>query len=148
MDVGTLVARYPNLYHMASAGSWPSIARYGLQTTTDIVETSSLSHADQQELLTRRRGRSVSIEHPLYGDVVIRDQKPLNVANLESALIDMSVEEWLATLNSHVFFWLHPDRLDELLGARAYRGLAHDVITIDTEALLLSSSAPYVALRS
>jgi hypothetical protein len=48
----------------------------------------------------------------------------------------MSLEQWLDTLNSRVFFWLDTEHLETLLGARAYRDSAHDVICIDTEALV------------
>lgn len=39
-------------------------------------------------------------------------------------------------LNRHVFFWLTRERLDRLLGARAYRNSRHTVIEIDTKLLL------------
>jgi hypothetical protein len=48
----------------------------------------------------------------------------------------MTVGQWIQLLNSHVFFWLHPDRLTRLLNARAYRDRPHLVLTVDTGSLL------------
>jgi len=76
------------------------------------------------------------LDHPELGEVVIRDQGPLNLTHLEPKLTDLTVEEWLVELNSRVFFWLHPAKLAGLLQARRYRDSEQDVITIDTRSLL------------
>jgi hypothetical protein len=133
---------------MANSGSWPSIAQYGLLTTEQIVRSADLSDIQINELLMERRPQSVPIEHPQLGAVTIRDQKPLNLRNLERLLTDMSVDSWIETLNDRVFFWLHAGRLAELLAAKAYRGSTHDVITIDTGALLASDASNRIRLSS
>lgn len=51
-------------------------------------------------------------------------------------LTDMSPEQWLTILNDRVFFWLHPAKLDRLLGAKRYRDLEQDVLVVDTGSLL------------
>jgi hypothetical protein len=129
-----LVEHYPRLFHMASAGSWPIIQTHGLWTTQQIVTTSAGVFDDVA--LTERRRHSISAEHPTLGRVTIRDQAPLRLQFLEGCLTDMSVRQWLDTLNSRVFFWLHPDKLDKLLGARLYRSSEQDVVVIDTKSLL------------
>lgn len=48
----------------------------------------------------------------------------------------MAAQQWLATLNERVFFWLHPRRLDQLLNARRNRGRPHDILVIDTASLV------------
>ncbi|MEA2372171.1 MAG: hypothetical protein QOH12_2565 [Solirubrobacteraceae bacterium] len=48
----------------------------------------------------------------------------------------MTLDQWLEVLNSRVFFWLDRTHLETLMGARAYRDRAHDVIEIDTARLL------------
>lgn len=136
MDVEELIRTYPRLFHMAEAGAWPSIQKHGLLSTSHIVETSDLPASEQVELLTRRRATSTAIGHQLFGPVVIRDQAPLREDNLAKSLTDMTISEWLHTLNDRVFFWLHPDRLHRLLGARLYRKREHDVLTIDTRSLV------------
>jgi hypothetical protein len=129
-----LLEHYPRLFHMASAGSWPAIRTHGLWTTEQIVGTSGGAFDDTA--LTERRARSLTADHPILGRVTIRDQAPLRLNFLEPRLTDMTVRQWLDTLNNRVFFWLHPDKLDKLLGARLYRASEQDVLVIDTASLL------------
>src|ERR1700677_3736483 len=129
-----LVERYPMLFHMASAGSWPAIRTHGLWTTQQIVGTSG--DAFEDSALIERRPHSITADHPALGRVTIRDQAPLRLQFLEGCLTDMSVEQWLGFLNDRVFFWLHPVKLDKLLGARRYRKSDQDVLVIDTKSLL------------
>lgn len=136
MTVDQLANLYPRLFHMAADGAWPSIQKHGLLPTSHLVETSGLPAAQQAQLLELRRATSTAIDHPVYGQVTIRDQAPLRPDNLAKSLTDMTISEWLRTLNERVFFWLHPDRLHGLLGARLYRNRQHDVLTIDTRSLV------------
>ncbi|OBB17697.1 hypothetical protein A5761_10115 [Mycolicibacterium setense] len=129
-----LVDHYPTLFHMASAGSWPAIRTHGLWTTRQMVATSGGAFEDAA--LTERRAKSLTAEHPTLGRVTIRDQAPLRLQFLESCLTDMTIAQWLDTLNNRVFFWLHPDKLGRLLGARLYRSSEQDVLVIDTKSLL------------
>ncbi|MEM6108473.1 hypothetical protein AAHS21_19905 [Mycobacterium sp. 050272] len=129
-----LVEHYPTLFHMASSGSWPTIQTHGLWTTQQIVATSA--GAFEEAALAERRPHSITAEHPTLGRVTIRDQAPLRLQFLERSLTDMSVMQWLEALNNRVFFWLHPDKLDKLLGARLYRSSEQDVVVIDTKSLL------------
>ena len=136
MNRDDLIDLHPQLFHMAEAGSWPAIQQFGLLPTETIVRSSNLDAASQSTLLDERRPLSVPINHPELGEVVIRDQGPLNVARLEPVLIDLTVEDWLHTLNNRVFFWLHPNKLENLLTARRYRNSVQDVLTVDTRSLL------------
>jgi hypothetical protein len=131
-----LINNHPYLYHMAEVGSWPTIQEFGLMTTESIVRSSSLTREEIQEVLSTRRANSIRIPHPTLGNVVIRDQGPLNLANLDLGASGGTVEEWLYELNSRVFFWLHPAKLSQLLKARRYRNFEQDVITVDTRSLL------------
>jgi hypothetical protein len=45
-------------------------------------------------------------------------------------------EDWYRLLNGRVFFWLTRERLDRLLGANAYRTAEHDVLEVDTAAIV------------
>lgn len=64
---------------------------------------------------------------------------------LERCLSGMSVAEWYENLNRRVFFWVSWERLERLLGAKAYRERAHLVLEVGT-AGLLSAHARSVAL--
>lgn len=128
---------YPRLYHMASAGSWESIRRHGLLSTSAILDLFGISGERREAIESCKRPQSVKLSHPKYGNVVIRDNKPLKESMLIQSLQGkMTPREWYETLNGKVFFWPTRKRVLRLLGARAYRGLKHMVITVDTCSLL------------
>jgi hypothetical protein len=105
------------------------------------VDTSAGAFKDSA--LNERRPRSLTADHPTLGTVTIRDQAPLRLQFLEGCLTDMSIQQWLAILNDRVFFWLHPAKLDRLLGARLYRTFEQDVLVIDTNSLLDAHGGTY-----
>lgn len=145
MLTADLIRLYPELYHMAEDGSWPSIQRHGLLSTRALADAWGIQAPRRDAIVGEVRGESLVIEHPEYGTAVIRDQKPINEAALADALVDMTVEQWLEQLNARTFFFLQRERLNGLLNARSYRGRSHVVITVDT-ASLLSVHEPQVEL--
>jgi len=134
--VNELVENYPLLYHMAWEGTWPLIRDQGLLTTRQLVDTCDPEPDLRDAVLARCRPSTIRLPHPTHGHVAIRDQAPLREQFLLRSLTDMSVGEWLDVLNNRVFFWLHPDRLSVLLGARLYRKFVHDVLIVETASLL------------
>jgi hypothetical protein len=136
MDSADIAATYPRLYHMAEKGSWASIERHGLLSTSSLLDLFEVEEVQRAEILRQRRPQSVQLQHPAHGEAVVRDQIPLSESRLASCLTDMTLEQWLDALNSRVFFWLNEDHLETLLDARAYRDSAHDVISVDTAALV------------
>jgi len=131
-----LAERYPVLYHMAEAGSWPSVERHGLRSTCALLDLFGIDRPERAAIELRRRPESVPIEHPIHGTAWIRDNKPISETVLRRTLVGMSEEDWYRTLNSRVFFWLSEDRLDKLRNAPPYRTRPHDILTLDTAALL------------
>ncbi len=136
MDPETLVDRYPRLYHMAERDSWPSIERHGLLSTRALIDLFEIEEPRRSRILSQRRPASETLDHPLHGRAVVRDQIPLRVEPLRRCLTDMTLEQWLLGLNSRVFFWLDEPHLETLLGANAYCEDAHDVLHVDTAALV------------
>ncbi len=137
MHQDELIRLYPKLHHMAAPDAWPSIVEYGLLSTRALLDLFEVHDPLREQLLSEHRPRSVTITHPTLGTAVVRDQKPLSPTKLAGCLDDdLTVSQWLQTLNSQVFFWLQPERLERLLSARAYRSSDHLVITIDTARLL------------
>lgn len=133
MDVEKLIEIYPRLYHMAEAGSWPSIAHRGLMSTSAVLDHFGVGGSDRliYERVQRREKMTVLPEQP--GQIVLRDQKPMPPERLQTALIDGTTPaEWYKLINEKVFFWAEEHRLLGLLGARDYRHLEHDVLTIDS----------------
>lgn len=136
MDVGELIDRYPRLFHLAEAGSAPAISEHGLLPAEEIVSTSALGPDEQAAILSRPRPRALTIEHPVLGRATLRDQTPLRAHILDKVLTDMTARQWLSALNERVFFWLHSQRLDQLLNARRNRGRPHDILVIDTASMV------------
>jgi len=131
-----LIRFYPRVYHMAEAGSWPSIRENGLLSTTALLDLFQMNGSDRYKIESQWRPKSVTITHPDRGSAVIRDQKPLPEATLQKLVDGMSAREYYELLNRKTFFWVRRERLERLLNARAYKGRAHTVLTVDTEALL------------
>jgi hypothetical protein len=127
---------YPRLYHMAEAGTWPSIKRFGLLSTSALLDLYEIKGEQRRQIESCRRPESVKISHPKYRPAIIRDQKPMNDQALAKCLREMTPREWYELLNRKTFFWVTAERVNGLLVARAYRGREHTVLTIDTAKLL------------
>ena len=128
--------RHPRLFHMAEEGAWPHIQRHGLLSTTALLDRFGVQGDERFRIESMRRPDMIEISHVAHGRALIRDNKPLREQFLLQCLDGMSAREWYETLNRKVFFWVRPERLDTLVGARAYRNRAHDVLIVDTRALL------------
>ncbi|SDT16679.1 hypothetical protein SAMN04489834_2983 [Microterricola viridarii] len=106
MQTSEFVRLYPELFHMAADGAWPSIQAHGLLSASALVERWGVtSDAARRSLLSERRAESQPIEHPELGTVVLRDQKPIHEPSLADSLDGLSVSEWYETLNGRVFFF-------------------------------------------
>lgn len=135
MLADALIKLYPRLYHVAEAGSWPQISRYGLLTSAQLCDLYDVHDPQRRTLLAARRPAKSPLEHPTHGSAVLRDQGPLSVAKLAQCLTDgMTVEQWLVALNSRVFFWLQENRLHRML--KAYDDQDHNVLIVDTAGLV------------
>lgn len=131
-----IAERWPRLFHMAEAGSWPAIEQNGLLSTSALLDLFEVEGEEREAVEATRRAESVRITHPEHGEAWIRDNKPINETVLKRTLVGMTLPEWYRTLNGRVFFWLTIDRLDRLRKAGAYAEREHDILTIDTAALL------------
>ena len=131
-----IASRWPCLFHMAEAGSWESIRSHGLLSTSALLDLFEVQGADRVRIESSKRSESVEITHPKHGSAWIRDNKPINETVLRRTLVGMSEGDWYRTLNSRVFFWLTEERLNRLRNAPPYKSRAHDILTIDTGALL------------
>ncbi len=132
-----LARQYPHLYHMAAQGSWTSILRHGLLSTSALLDLFAIRGQERDRLERQHRPESVRISHPIHGTAEIRDQKPMDDIGLKRALGDsLTPDEWYRILNRNVFFWPTIERLETMRNARAYRGKPHTIIVIDTLRLL------------
>jgi Family of unknown function (DUF7002) len=75
-------ARFPRVYHVAEAGSWPGIARHGLLSTSALLDLYGVDGGLRERLEGRRRAETHVLEDPEHGRAVLRDQKPLSEEKL------------------------------------------------------------------
>jgi len=122
---------------MAELGRWASINKYGLLSTTALLDLYGKDGQERAQIESEWRAESIKISHHLYGDAVIRDQKPLH-SGANKFIKGMTPNEYYKLLNGKAFFWTRRERLVSLLGARAYKGRSHDVLTVDTDGLVRS----------
>ena len=121
---------------MAEDGSWESIQRHGLLSTSALLDRFEIEDAQRFAIESACRPEIVCVEHPEYGTALVRDNKPMQEKALERCLLEMTPREWYEHLNRRVFFWVERKRLLKLLGARAYRDRPHLVLEVETAGLL------------
>ena len=136
MDLERLISRYPTLYHMAEDGSWESIRRHGLLSTSALLDRFEVEGEERLAIESACRPALVRVEHPEHGSAFIRDNKPMQEKSLEKCLLEMTPREWYEHLNRRVFFWVERKRLLKLLGAKENRNRLHLVLEVDTAELL------------
>ena len=136
MTVDELITNYPRLYHMANSGTWGSIKKWGLLSTTATLDLLKKNGPERFQIESCHRPKSVTLKHAEHGNFTIRDQVPMRESALLKCLEDMTPREWYELLNRKAFFWVTEQRVLKLLGAKLYREKEHLVLTIDTRSLL------------
>jgi len=147
VTIDELAKYFPALYHMAEDGSWDSIRRHGLLSTTALLDLFEYSGDVREAIEARRRPSSVAVTHPIHGKAVIRDQAPISDAILKRCLTDMEPAQWYRSLNARVFFWLGARRLHGLLNANLYRARTHTILTLNTYAMVADHAGAVVVSR-
>ena len=93
-------------YHLVDASNWASVQNYGLISARRLMEV-----CGGIEYGAFRHHRSAS--RRLASGVLIRDQRPMPPKALMRCLTSgLTPEDWFELLNSKVFFWLDPKRLN------------------------------------
>lgn len=122
---------------MAEDGSWENILKYGLLSTSAMLDLCNINGSVRDQIETEWRSSSVKLSCGILGDIVIRDQIPMSPDNLSKCLLDgMTTSEWYKLINGKVFFWTSWRGLTKLISAMQYRKKPHIVITIDTRSLI------------
>jgi hypothetical protein len=93
-------------YHLIDAGNLPSIRNHGLMSARRLMQVYEANNG-----AASRSHRPAS--RRLSPGVLIRDQRPMPPRALISCLRSgLTPEDWFELLNSKVFFWLDPERLN------------------------------------
>ena len=120
-----------HIYHLADEANWASIQRLGLLSASRLMDLAGLPAAQREGIECAQRRASIT----LPTGAVLRDQVPMPPAALARCLIGMTPAEWYVIVNSKVFFWFDPGRLDRQrrAGGASPRAV---VMTVDAERLL------------
>ena len=136
-ELEELITDCPTLYHMAERGSWESIKRYGLLSTSALLDHYAVPPSKRTAIESQHRPESVEVRGDNLPRAVVRDQIPMSDAGLRRALPNrLSPVDWYELLNTKVFFWLSEARLHKLTNAKSYRAQEHDVLEVDTKSLI------------
>ena len=127
---------WPKLYHMAEEGSWSSIRKIGLLSTTELLKKCNVGDRERASIESKWREDGLRIPCGEHGSVYIRDQIPMEPGELRKCLNGMSPDEWYQFINGKVFFWTTMQDLQKFLSATHYRNKPHVVITVDTKAIV------------
>lgn len=137
MNVEKLIELYPRVYHMAERGAWDSIRAHGLMSTTAVLDHLKVQGDDRARFESEHRDQKMDVRAGHPSNIVLRDQKPMPKGRLIQALTDGATpQQWYELINEKVFFWVEEERLHRLLGARDYRNLEHDVLTLNSSELV------------
>ena len=88
---------------MAEEGSWESIRKIGLLSTTAILDKFEVGGERRRRIESARRPEIETVEHPEHGRALIRDNKPMQEKTLGRCLTGMTPREWYESLNRRVF---------------------------------------------
>lgn len=119
-----------HIYHLAEAANWPSIQKLGLLPAEALIDRLGIAGRERARLLGEQRRRHVV----LSGGCEIRDQRPMPAGALSTCLIGMTPAAWYRLINSYVFFWLDPGRMNRQRAACGARPQV--VLVIDAAALV------------
>lgn len=137
MNEEDLFSIFPRLYHAGDRAAWDSIRRHGLLSTSALLDLYGVHGDDRRAFESLRRPRSVTLARAGYPEILLRDQSPMSDDALHRCLVDgMTPRRWYELLNGKVFFFTSERRLLRLLMARASRGTAQLVLTVDTRSIV------------
>ncbi|WP_054079163.1 MULTISPECIES: DUF7002 family protein [Pseudomonas syringae group] len=137
MNLEKLIELYPRVYHMAERGAWESIQDLGLMSTSAVLDHLEIEGGERARFESEHRGEKIDVRAGHPSNIVLRDQKPMPEGRLLKALTNGTTpKQWYELINDKVFFWVEEERLHRLLGARDYRKLEHDVLTLNSAAFI------------
>ena len=118
------------LYHLAEASKLASILQHGLMSSERLLDLACVAKPEREALLRVHRPDNIR----LSDSMVIRDQRPMPPTALVRALDGgLKPSDWYALLNSFVFLWPDPERMERQ--RRACGDRPQVVLTFNADAL-------------
>ena len=129
MQPTAFAQRFPKLYHLTFATNLPSIQQHGLLSATALADTYTFTPEEREACIDRRR----LCNQDLHG-ITLRDQQAAPESKMKTCLVGISIPDWLALLNSKVFFFLELKKAQRM--AETYAAYQNILLEVDTKALL------------
>jgi hypothetical protein len=102
LDFGRLNQKCPVLYHMAEDGSWKSIQKLGLLSTSTLLDRFEVEGERRLAIESARRPEMVRLEHHEHGVAAVRDNKPVLDSVLRCYLLD--IQDLFCPQNNQLHF--------------------------------------------
>lgn len=148
MRIDELLRLCPQLFHMAENGSWPNIMKYGLLSTSALLDLYHKQGTEREVIECQWRSQKRPIHCNGLVDAVIRDQIPMPPEKLATCLIGgLTASDWYKIINRKIFFWTTLRSLQMFLSANEYKNKPQEVITVSTD-IVIERHASRVTLSS
>lgn len=122
-------------FHFVDRANWAAVQAQGLCSTDELLRRGAFG-AEVDAAVRAHRPQGVTLPDGCY----IRDQRPMPPQALARCLDPgLAPSDWYALLNSCVFFWLGPDRVERHRAALGNRPQV--LLTFDARALAASYEA-------
>ena len=129
MEASDFALRFPKLYHLTFASNLQSIQQHGLMSSTALADHYAFTTEEREACIEKRR----LCNQELYG-ITLRDQHAAPESKMKTCLVGVSIPDWLALLNSKVFFFLVLKKAQRM--AETYAAYKNILLEVDTKALL------------
>ncbi len=121
--------RFPQLYHLTFAANLPSIEQHGLLSAVALADQYDFTPEERQACIDQRR----LCNQDLHG-ITLRDQHAAPESKMKTCLVGVSIPDWLALLNSKVFFFVELKKAQRL--AETYAAYQNILLEVDSKTLL------------
>ncbi|SFQ12983.1 hypothetical protein [Variovorax sp. 770b2] len=122
-------------FHFVDRANWAAVQRQGLCSADELLRRGAFG-AQAEAAVRAHRPQGVTLPDGCY----IRDQRPMPPQALARCLDPgLTPADWYALLNSCVFFWLDPDRVERHRAALSNRPQV--LLTFDARALATACEA-------
>lgn len=129
MEASNFARQFPKLYHLTFASNLESIREHGLMSAAALADRYGFTPEEREACIARRR----LCNQELHG-ITLRDQHAAQESKMKTCLVGVSIPDWLALLNSRVFFFVELKKAQRM--ADTYAAYPNLLLEVDTKALL------------
>ncbi len=129
IDATAFAKRFPRVYHLTFATNLPSIQQHGLLSAASLADQYAFTPEEREACLEKRR----LCNQDLHG-ITLRDQHAAPESKMKTCLVNVSIPDWLALLNSKIFFFTELKKAQRM--AETYANYQNILLEVDTKTLL------------